>query len=483
MLTAKSSPSTGNVDGSAHTSPSPNNEHPTPLSDAGGRSPSMVEEPSQSGSTSTIAPSSSVPVTEPVAHRGVELEGPPFLFRPTEQGFGINVVLKAGEPEALGLRLLSLDGTSWSERFPAEPRAVDVAEWELDGLTAGRRYTYRIVETTNDETEDRVVYEGSGVTQRPPGETYSFALLSDSHIGYNLGYANQGNPQVLADVGGQLSSTNPDFIVNLGDMVDFHQFGFNAPPPDGSITRGAYLNYRAALGDVLGNATHFNVIGNWEGENGNYSPQTIQWSREARMLYMPGPTPETYGLGGSPGQDYYAFTWGDATFFVLNVMSYTPTEHLLSEAGGEADDWTLGSEQMAWFRGAVAAASSRWKFVLIHHAVGGKAGNEANARYGRGGGLAAEVGEQATVHQLMKDNGVQIFFYGHDHVFVDMTVDGIHYTEVGASGAPWKFTTAETGYTDYWSESGWARVDVSSASVRVSFLSDSGVALYDYTLE
>jgi predicted phosphodiesterase len=121
--------------------------------------------------------------------------------------------------------------------------------------------------------------------------------------------------------------------------------------------------------------------------------------------------------------------------------------------------------------------------VLIHHAVGGKAGNEANARYGRGGGLAAEVGEQATVHQLMKDNGVQIFFYGHDHVFVDMTVDGIHYTEVGASGAPWKFTTAETGYTDYWSESGWARVDVSSASVRVSFLSDSGVALYDYTLE
>ena len=83
----------------------------------------------------------------------------------------------------------------------------------------------------------------------------------------------------------------------------------------------------------------------------------------------------------------------------------------------------------------------------------------------------------------MKDNGVQIFFYGHDHVFVDMTVDGIHYTEVGASGAPWKFTTAETGYTDYWSESGWARVDVSSASVRVSFLSDSGVALYDYTLE
>ena len=132
---------------------------------------------------------------------------------------------------------------------------------------------------------------------------------------------------------------------------------------------------------------------------------------------------------------------------------------------------------------AVAAADTRWKFVMIHHAVGGKAGDEANARYGRGGGLAANVGEQATIHQLMRDHGVQVFFYGHDHVFVDMTVDGIHYTQPGSAGAPWKFTTAETGYEEYWSDSGWARVDVAPESVLVTFFSASGTTLYDYRLE
>ncbi len=201
------------------------------------------------------------------------------------------------------------------------------------------------------------------------------------------------------------------------------------------------------------------------------------------MLSMPGPDPTTYPLGGSPWQDYYAFTWGDATFFVLNVMTYTPTEHLLSTAGGDVDDWTLGVEQMAWFRAALQASDSRWKFVLIHHAVGGKAGDEANARYGRGGGLAADVGEQAVVHQLMQDHGVQVFFYGHDHVFVDMTVDGVHYTQPGSAGAPWKFATDETGYTEYWSESGWGRVDVAPESIAVTFLSSLGAVLYEYSLE
>jgi hypothetical protein len=47
------------------------------------------------------------------------------------------------------------------------------------------------------------------------------------------------------------------------------------------------------------------------------------------------------------------------------------------------------------------------------------------------------------VHQLMQDHGVQIFFYGHDHTFTDMVVDGIHYTMPGSAGAVWMFTAAD----------------------------------------
>ena len=426
------------------------------------------------------------PATEPPAGP-VALLGVPFLFRPTASGFGVNAVVAAGKPADLWLQVRPSGSETWGRPTAPTVRAPDVAEWEVTGLEAGTLYDYQLVTGVSEVNEagaaTKQVFMGSAVTQRAAGSSYSFALLSDSHIGFDLGFSNQGDPLVLSAVGDAIASARPDFIVNLGDLVDFHQFGFNAPPPDGSVTRGAYLNYRQTLGSAFAFAPHFNVIGNWEGENGSYSTDTIQWSREQRMTYMPGPDPDTYPLGGSRFQDYYAFSWADATFFVLNVMTYTPTEHLLDTTGGEADDWTLGTEQLAWFRTAVAAADTRWKFVMIHHAVGGKAGDEANARYGRGGGLAANVGEQATIHQLMRDHGVQVFFYGHDHVFVDMTVDGIHYTQPGSAGAPWKFTTAETGYEEYWSDSGWARVDVAPESVLVTFFSSSGTTLYDYRLE
>ena len=117
----------------------------------------------------------------------------------------------------------------------------------------------------------------------------------------------------------------------------------------------------------------------------------------------------------------------------------------------------------------------------MYHASGA-AGDAANSAYGRGGGQAAYVGEQATVHELMLEHGVQIFFYGHDHVFADMVVDGIHYSMPGSAGAPWKFTTEETGYTEYWDESGWGRVDVSPDSVHVQFIAMGGAVLFEYTL-
>jgi len=63
-----------------------------------------------------------------------------------------------------------------------------------------------------------------------------------------------------------------------------------------------------------------------------------------------------------------------------------------------------------------------------------------------------------------------------------MVVDGIHYTLPGSAGAPWKFDESETGYTQYWSDSGFARVAVSPDQVRVDFLSISGQLLDGFSL-
>jgi hypothetical protein len=143
-----------------------------------------------------------------------------------------------------------------------------------------------------------------------------------------------------------------------------------------------------------------------------------------------------------------------------------------------ADTWTLGADQLAWLENTLKHSTSKWKFICVHHTVGGNGGNVQESVYGRGGGRAAHVGEQAIVHQWMRDYGVQILFYGHDHVFYDMIVDGIHYTLPGSAGAPeaWKFLTSATGYPPFQfkTDSGHARVRVSSRNVEVEFVNENG---------
>lgn len=427
---------------------------------------------------------------------GPVLQTAPLIFSPTLSGFGVNVVLGAGAPAELALQYRKQGELEWSDADPASSPAADVAEWTLAGLLPGTRYDYRVF-TLSDATYGTAgaaslagepLYQGQAVTQRLPGDAFRFVLLTDTHISPRdfpprSTLSGEYQEDVLLQLAPMMQAEQPDFMINLGDMLDFHDFGFNLPPPNGEVTRLAYLNYRRCLMDALGNAAHFPIIGNWEGENGSYSPEQIGYSQAARMRYVPGPTPDTYPEGGSPTEDYYAFTWGDALFVALNVMTYTPKELLLDGIYGSPEDWTLGEAQLAWLESTLAQSSSRWKFLLIHHAVGGAGGDLANAIYGRGGGLAAQVGQQARVHELMLEHGVQVFFYGHDHVFTDIVVDGIHYTLPGSAGAPWKFDQTETGYETQWTDSGYATVEVGPTEAKVDFLSINNETLLSYQLQ
>jgi 3',5'-cyclic AMP phosphodiesterase CpdA len=238
---------------------------------------------------------------------------------------------------------------------------------------------------------------------------------------------------------------------------------------------GPYLYglLRQGLGNLPGSVPVFTLNGNWEGENGWHPVKERGWARTARKAFFPNPEPATYPQGGNQDEDYYGFTWGDALFLVLNVTGYTPTSHVINTEAGKQDDWTLGEKQKAWLKAQLADSKARWKFLFIHHTVGGNAGDEVNSRYGRGGGRAAKTGEQALIHGWMRQYGVQALFYGHDHVFTDITVDGVHYICVGSAGAPWKFGTEETGYERFWTPSGYTWVDVSEESLKVSFIGTS----------
>jgi 3',5'-cyclic AMP phosphodiesterase CpdA len=435
---------------------------------------------------------------------------PPLLLRPTDDGVTINVVFE-GDPERIGLELRKAgEEGAWAPGGPPTSRGPDVLEWRLTGLGAATRYHYR-VHTGGDE---RSGARGSFVTRRPPGQPFTFALITDPHIlvrdfteqelrasplpsavvkryrteahaRWTLRMYRAYGHAILPRVSRLVLQDGPDFVINLGDIIDLHGFGFNIPVPEPRWAKKGFLDYRRLLGPLGARAPHFWVIGNWDGEKGHFTEEERRRSRGPRLRYLPNPGSDTYRAGGSANQDYYAFQWGDAFFIVLNVISYTPTEHLLDRKKdpGRPDDYTLGKEQLSWLEKTLAGATARWKFICIHHPVGGSGGDARNSAYGRGGGRAARVGEQARVHALMRQHGVRAFFYGHDHVFTDLVVDGVHYTLPGSAGAPWKFTARETGYERYWPESGYARVQVSSKRVVVTFISSEKQVLYRFFMK
>lgn len=441
---------------------------------------------SASGSGGTVGSGGASEMGSGGAPPVVGLLGAPMVVLPTKASFDINAVYVGDSPAKLQLSVKEIGTVNWGEPLTPQLKADDVAQWHVPDLKPGTTHEYRVLDASLEPMA--TLYQGTATTQRLAGDSFDFALIADTHIpprfvdAYDPEVVGEQEP-ILWAVAGELLAVRPDFILNLGDMIDYHDYGFNVPAPSTEIARLAYLNYRRLLRHSIGNAAHFPVIGNWEGENGDFSSEEIDRSMQARLTYAPSPDATTYPEGAGPNGDYYAFTWGDALFVVLNVMTYTTTPHLLYYPTGAPDDWTLGQEQLSWLQATLEAASSKWRFLFIHHTVGGKAGTLGDSAYGRGGGQAARVGEQAFVHELMMQYGVQIFFYGHDHVFTDMIVDDIHYTLPGSAGAPWKFTTNETGYETYWPDSGYARVHVDSARVRVDFVTETSQRLHSYELK
>ena len=186
-------------------------------------------------------------------------------------------------------------------------------------------------------------------------------------------------------------------------------------------------------------------------------------------------------------EDYYAFSWGDALYVILNIQTYSkPSDRdrlpsLMADVN-QITEWTLGEKQMTWFETTLKNATERFRFVCMHHPAGGKAGDALNTLYGRGGARAWNTGEQVKIHSLRKKHQVRIFFYGHDHVFVDDIVDGIHYTLPGSCGAPWKFTREETGYERFWPDSGHAQLDVTPEKAAVQFINIDGKVIHSFSV-
>jgi hypothetical protein len=409
-----------------------------------------------------VAPALPATVVEAQASGEVTFAATELLGRPTDTSITVNVV-----PSANGqvyFKYGTATGVYTSQTSTAALISGTPTEVVIQGLTPNTRYYYRMVSSENgiDWVDGD---EHSFQTQRSPGSTFTFTITSDSHVNIVLGSATTWQ-QTMTNV----ANDHPDFSIDCGDT--FAMDGVTTA----SGAEQAYL-YQRQFFDIVGNsAPIFLAIGNHEQEEawhlddtGNPATSPPVLGANARKKFYPNPVPDGFYSGNTDPysyldgdhlrEDYYAWTWGDALFVVIDPYWYTTTKPYIAGGNGESYggsgdrwDWTLGLQQFNWFKQTLENSHAEYKFIFAHHMTGG-----ASDYGGRGGAVPANLVEwggynvdgttwgwdtnrpvsqwgSEPVHQIMVDNHVSAFFHGHDHQYAYEMRDGIVYQSLPAAG-------------------------------------------------
>ena len=418
--------------------------------------------------------------------KGPLLAQPPALFRPTEEGCTVH-----WEPNGrLETRLLYRP-PSGAPILVHEGVSPETTTVHVTGLPPHALAELALEYRGSADEAWRQRRLGPVRTGRAPGQPYRMALLADSHI-YNGGKFTSNFQRTLEVV----AADRPDFVIFAGDEAGVFVVGDEEGATPELVER-RWRRWRQVSDALLAGTPSFMVLGNHEGEAGYYrsyeragAVEALQdWGTAARLRHYVNPDGGTYPEGGEPRlQNYFAFTWGDALFVVIDVHRYTGADGQTPE---RVEDWTLGAEQREWLERTLLGSGARWKFVVGHHLLGGwnydLAGRRQDTRYkyGRGGARYATVGEQGWLDQLMERAGAQVFFYGHDHVFSHQRETAVHYVCCGRTSAHsrgdnrwWRNKGWKEAYGDYeardphdfYAAIGYTRLEVSPENVALQYV-------------
>ncbi len=399
-----------------------------------------------------------------------------ILVRPTPTSMTVSVVSTAAATGYVEWTKVASDTTpadvaTFKDRTPERSlTAREAAEFKLEGLAPATRYAYRwrsrAALAPADATfasHDARSFVTPPATKGPgAGGDFTFTIIADSHLDPAMTPAVYDQSLLLA------LDDAPAFHVDLGDtfMTDKRGREFRN-------TLAQYDAQRYYFGRLCHSAPLFMVLGNHDGEAGYAArgeESIAAWSYRERTERFPPPQPGPEGGGmytgrtsmtdGSAGL-YYEFTWGDAQIIALDPFWFT-TERARGGGGGGArggtpdadvintdDNWnrTLGKEQYDWLTRTLETSKASYKFVFIHHLVGGlgranRGGMESSVYFEWGGknadgsdGFAKRrPGWAMPIHDLLVKHKVAAVFHGHDHLFVRAERDGLVYQCVPQPG-------------------------------------------------
>jgi hypothetical protein len=448
--------------------------------------------------------STAVLCAAPPAAGAAAKEPAAVLGRPTDR----SVALSVSSPVALEAfaELVPAGGGSPKPgaRVRVRPGVPEVLQ--LRGLRADAGYTYRLRYRRAGERTFRRGAPRAFRTARAAGRTFRFTVQGDSHLGAD---ARSSGSQLYARTLGNVARDRPDFHLLLGDdfVIDDLASQGKATP---SAVDAVYARQRAAVATVGRSAPLFLVNGNHELGSRNLLERTPEAQRassppvlaaNARLRHFPLPAPGAFYSGDAEPvagigllRDYYAWTWGDALFVVIDPYWHSPAQ--VDPAGKERGgiwrtnrDWwgiTIGDVQYRWLKATLEGSAARYKFVFAHHVMGtGRGGVEMAGDYEWGGrdpsGAdlfgARRPGWELPIHQLMVRAKVSAFFQGHDHLYARQERDGVVYQTAPMPGdASYGRTRAAAqlrkNYTSgrLLTNSGHLRVTVGPREARVAYV-------------
>ncbi|MEI7950395.1 MAG: metallophosphoesterase [Gammaproteobacteria bacterium] len=388
-------------------------------------------------------------------------------------------------------------------------------ELTLAGLATNTRYYYRLYYLAGDGNGSGPTEEYTFHTPRPPGSTFTFAIQGDSHPERER---SQFDANLYARTLQTAAADHPDFYMTIGD-----DFSVDTLNPD-TITQAQvverYKIQRPYLGLIGKSAPVFLVNGNHE-QAARYlldgtANNVAVWAQNARNTHYSQPAPDNFYSGNTEEvqfigklRNYFAWTWGDALFAVIDPYwgSDVCVDNPFFGGTKRSNLWdiTHGDQQYAWLKKTLETSKAKYKFVFAHHVMGtGRGGIELATRY-EWGGLNADgrtpgfptyrPGWTTPIHKLLVDNHVSIFFQGHDHIWVKQQLDGVIYQTLSEPADPnyslFNSTAFETG--TQFPNTGYTRVTVAPTGVKVDYVRTwlpadettanvSGTTVYSYTV-
>jgi hypothetical protein len=405
-----------------------------------------------------------------------------ILGRPTGTSIVLSVLCDSDAKAVIAYGTQEADLAIRTEAKPfkkGQPQEVFLGKLKPD-----TRYYYHLL----DASTEKPLVDGAFHTQRSPGSTFTFEIQGDSHPERPQMFDATLYTQMLRSA----ATDQPDFYMTIGD--DFSVDALRAVNADTVAER--YTLQRPFLALVAQSSPLFLVNGNHEQAalcnlDGTANNVAV-WAQTNRNALFPQPAPDDFYTGDSKPvehigllRDYYAWTWGDATFAVIDPYwhSAKPVDNVLGGGAKSRDMWaiTLGDEQYKWLKKTLESSKARYKFVFAHHMLGtGRGGIEEADLFEWGGKNKKGVSEFAQmrpgwdlpIHQLMAKNGVTIFFQGHDHIFVRQQLDGVVYQTLPLAADPYCAWYNKDAYRtgDAFPGSGRVRVTVSPEKVRVEYV-------------